>query len=149
MMAHLCRTIPRKRELQIELYVNNTKGIISQNLWSQNMFGRPYKTDSSRKLFQIQWQTLSTNTPNSYGKKNSILYDHLASKYEIDCFWLAQVSGSGENWCSIKTCRCWWQFSYQQSMGDSDLDMWKVVQFGRGLSGKYIKPVGLFFLFLG
>lgn len=81
--------------------------------------------------------------------KNSVLYDHLASKYEIDCFWLAQVSGSCENWCSIKMYKCWWQFSYQQSMGDSDLDMWKVVQFGRGLSGKYIKPVGLLFLFLG
>ena len=39
-----------------------------------NIFGRPYEADSQRKLFEIQRQTLFTNTRNSYGNKMAVAF---------------------------------------------------------------------------
>ena len=71
--ATIFRFYCRKRELKSS--VKTVRRALSVKTSDpNNSFETPYKTDSLRKLFQIQSQTLFSNTRNSFGEKMTVAF---------------------------------------------------------------------------
>ena len=71
-------TLLTKREVKIAGYLSGKNSmatfVLKNTSDPNNIFGRPYEADSQRKLFEIQRQTLFTNTRITMGTKMAVAF---------------------------------------------------------------------------